>query len=246
MALRFAACGLGLALLAGCVSVPEFRELEREVVQLQRGGPGGGGERLAELGREVAELRDELNRLQGEVEEARHAAKQAMAEARRLRPAAGAIAASEDVAPAQSGGAAKLLVGSLSEEDRSYEQAFALYRKREYAAAIDRFEAFLQTHASSGFSDNAQFWLGVCHFNLGDFEKAVLAFDDVVKRYPDGNKVPDALYRQGVALLEIGKSTAREEAYRPAARQIFEELVRDHPDSERVAETRIQLEKLRR
>ena len=74
----------------------------------------------------------------------------------------------------------------------------------------------------------------------------MLAFDDVVKRYPDGNKVPDALYRQGVALLEIGKSTGREDAYRPAARQIFEDLVRDHPDSERVAEARTQLEKLGR
>jgi len=72
----------------------------------------------------------------------------------------------------------------------------------------------------------------------------VLAFDDVVKNYPEGNKVPDALYRQGVALLEIGNSKGQQSTYQPAARQIFERIVNDHPNSERVPEARRQLEKL--
>ena len=133
---------------------------------------------------------------------------------------------------------------SVSGEIRSYEEAFAIYRSGEYEAAIDRFKAFLQTYPSSEHSDNALFWTGECYFKLEDFERAVLTFEDVVNRFPDGNKVPDALYRQGIALLEIGKQVQDKTAYDAAAHQIFERIVREHAQSERVAEAQRQLERL--
>jgi tol-pal system protein YbgF len=243
MTLRVAALSLALAWVSACVTVPEFRALEREVYKLKRGSGGAGpaGSRLADLGEEVSKLREEIAQLRGAVEEAQHAAEQAMEEARVAREHPRSVAP----APAGSGntGAASG-TARAREEIGAYEEAFRLYRAAEYRAAIDRFRAFLQTHPSSDYADNAQFWLAECYFKLGDHEQAVLAFQEVVQKYPEGNKVPDALYRQGIALLEIGKSTGDEAKYRPAAQQIFERLVTRHPDSERVPEARRQLEKL--
>ena len=240
MSLRVAILALALAPITACVMVPEFRALEREVVELKRGSGGGApsGARLAELGTEVSELRKEVSRLQGAVEEAQHAAEQAMEEARISREHSKLLPP-----PKAPKGEAGPTAGAR-DEIRAYEEAFRLYRAGEYGAAIDRFRGFLQTHASSDYADNAQFWLAECHFKLGDHEQAVLAFQEVVLKYPEGNKVPDALYRQGIALLEIGKATGDEARYRPAAQQIFERLVTKHPDSERVPEARRQLEKL--
>lgn len=130
-----------------------------------------------------------------------------------------------------------------SEEVRDYETAFGLYRAGKYADAIDRFQAFLQTHPSSEFADNALFWMGESYFKLNDFEQAAVAFDRVVKRFPKGNKVPDALYRQGVSLQEIGQRTGQQSTYGPAACQIFRRITDEYPNSERVAEARRQLEK---
>ena len=129
------------------------------------------------------------------------------------------------------------------EEVRDYETAFALYRGGKYADAIDRFQAFLQTHPSSEFADNALFWMGESYFKLNDFEQAAVAFDRVVKRFPNGNKVPDALYRQGVSLQEIGLRTNQKATYGPAACQIFKRIADEYPTSERVSEARRQLEK---
>ena len=134
--------------------------------------------------------------------------------------------------------------GDASREIRDYEDAFRLYRAGDYRRAIDQFEAFLQTHPSSDYADNALFWLGECHFKLGDHERAVLVFEDVVKRYPNGNKVPDALYRQGRALLEIGTRSQQSAAYAPAARQVFQRIVVEHPESDRVLEAKRELERL--
>ena len=231
---------------AACVTVPEYRALEREVEELKtrEGGGGPGGSRLAELGAQVDELRDEIASLRGEVEEARHAADEALSEARAAREAGQAANAGRRRAASDLPPPAAAEPSSLSEEVRSYEGAFRVYRSGDYAGAIDRFRAFLDTYPSSDYADNAMFWLAECHYKLGDPEQAVLAFDDVVKRYPEGNKVPDALYRQGVALIEIGDETGQRDTYRPAARQIFERLVAEHPDSPRVPEARRQLEKL--
>jgi TolA-binding protein len=85
--------------------------------------------------------------------------------------------------------------------------------------------------------------MGDSYFKLNDYEQAAVAFDKVVKRFPDGNKVPDALYRQGVSLLEIGKRTKQQKTYTPAACQIFRRITDEYPNSERVPEARRQLEK---
>mgnify|MGYP000167818175 CR=1 FL=1 len=71
-------------------------------------------------------------------------------------------------------------------------------------ACIDQFLNFLQTHPSSTYAENASYWMADCYFKRGDFKTAVLRFDDVVARYPDGTRAPDALYRQGEALLKLG------------------------------------------
>ncbi len=233
------------ALLAGCVTAPQFYAHEREfdeAMREQRSGQGAVGDaRVAELGTQVDALQDEISRLRGAVEEAEHFAQQALSEARSVRQAMGTSGA----APGNI--AATPALGDptpLSAEIRGYEEAFALYRGGEYEAAIDRFRSFLQNHESSDYADNALFWMGECYAKLGDYERAVLTFQDVVKRYPEGNKVPDALYRQGIALLGIGQRSGDQQTYDVAARQIFEKIVREHPGSERVVEAQRQLEAL--
>jgi tol-pal system protein YbgF len=230
------------ASLAGCITPAEFRELEREVEQLrqaQRGEIAGTDTRVADLGAQVLELEQEVSRLRGQVEESSHLAQQALAasetRAARAKPAP---------EPASPPGAVSPEATAAALEVSEYEEAFRLYRATDYRAAIERFNGFLKSYPSSEYADNAMFWVGECWFKLEDYERAVLTFDEVVKKYPRGNKVPDAHYRQGMALIEIGKRTDDEATYNAAAREIFQKIVTQYPNSERVPEARRQLEKL--
>jgi TolA-binding protein len=36
-----------------------------------------------------------------------------------------------------------------------------------------------------------------------DYENAILSFQDVVDRYPAGDKAPDAMYKQGLSFLAL-------------------------------------------
>ena len=253
-----AAMGILVWVAVGCASVDEFRALEREVIELKRtrNAPTDQQQRLADLGVEVRELREELARLNGTVEQLEFALGQAREELQRSSSyppnegggSAGASGFDPDgsgrpIDAPSSGGAGRPTTG-LSAEVAAYEESFRLYRSGEFSTAIAKFREFLQTYPSSEYADNALFWLGECYFKEGDFASAAVTFEDVAKKFPQGNKVPDALYRQGLALIEIGGKTDQSAAYKGAAREIFQKILDVYPDSERAPEARRQLEKL--
>ena len=97
----------------------------------------------------------------------------------------------------------------------------------------------MQTYSSSTYSENASYWMADCYFKRGDYKTAVLRVDDVVAKYPSGERAPDALYRQGEALLRLGPG------YGKAAGKAFERVVQEYPDSERATEAKEQLRLLR-
>jgi tol-pal system protein YbgF len=125
-----------------------------------------------------------------------------------------------------------------ADEVQSYRNAYAAWRSGDSEACIDQFRKFLQTHPASPYADDAAYWMADCYFKRGEYRTAILRFDDVVKRYPKGNKAADALYRQGEALMKSGP------AYAKAARQAFEQVLSDFPDSPRAADAKKQIEQL--
>lgn len=268
--------------LSGCVTVAEFRKLERKVYELQGGEVGEQSrEQIANLTAELDALSREVDGLRGELEVARHESARALDEARAARaansrpgpppgspggenveatpgadptldPAAdppGGVADGEastgsadpespSAAVEGTPGAAPPGTGSSAAEVQAYRAGLDAWRKGEAQSCIERFREFLQTYRSSPYADDAAYWMADCYFKQGDYKTAILRFDDVVNRYPDGNKAADALYRQGEALLELGPN------YGKAASRAFERVLAEYPDSSRVDEARRQLELL--
>ncbi len=231
-----------IPLVAGCVTVAEFRKLERRVYGMERGGSVGVGDesaRVADLGQQVEELRDELHRLQGRIEETEHQARNAAEEARAARADAARGAGAPPGAPGAATEEPPREDGSSAAELSDYREAYAAWRSGDAEVCIDRFRNFLQTYPSSAYADDAAYWMADCYFKHGDYKTAVLRFDDVVTRHPQSGKAPDALYRQGEALLRLGPGFGK------AAGKAFERVVKEYPDSARAAEAKKQLDLLR-
>lgn len=229
-------------LLGACATVAEHRKLERRIDDLEHGGAsaeGDGRERLAELAVRLDAIEAEMQRISGRLEVAEHRSSEALEEARAARTAAGAAApaasdrnASGAAAPDGGGG------GASAEEVRTYRAAWSTWSRGEPELCIDQFREFLQNYPSSTYAENASYWMADCYFKRGDYKTAILRFDDVVARYPRGERAPDALYRQGEALLRLGPG------YGKAAGKAFERVVQEYPDSARVDEAKKQLELL--
>jgi tol-pal system protein YbgF len=89
------------------------------------------------------------------------------------------------------------------------------------------FREFLRLYPQHDLADNAQYWLAEGYYAQKDYPLAMKEFRRVVERYPQGNKVADALLKVGFCHLALG-STA-------VGRQTLEQVVRSYPRHEAAA-----------
>ena len=234
------------AACAGQVQAPkttgseEVAALERKVVELQRRTTVG------EV--EVARLRQEIARLERELQAARGGGGSAQAppapvedietgpivldsgieedeleEDEVAGPGAGGDSgyAVEDAAPPLAAGAPG--AEQPPEALGLYDDGYTLFHQQRYADAEERFRRYLRLYPDTELADNAQFWIGECHYARGDYAAALDAFTATVERYPQGNKVADALLKAGRSLEALGRIEQ--------ARQTYHELTDRFPSA---------------
>lgn len=85
-----------------------------------------------------------------------------------------------------------------------YESALAALRAHDHDRALAGFRRFVALHPRHDYADNAQYWMGECFYDRGDYTHAAEEFRRVVDRYPHGNKVPDAMLKLGFSLAAAG------------------------------------------
>ena len=66
--------------------------------------------------------------------------------------------------------------------------------------------------------------MGDANYDQGKFNDALELFQDVLRKYPLGNKVPDAMVKVGLCFQNLGKKRQ--------ARQILEQVIAIYPDSQ--------------
>ena len=92
-------------------------------------------------------------------------------------------------------------------EKQEYQQAYNQLRNGNTKESIEQFNAFLIKHPSGLlYANNAQYWLGEAYRVDQNNDAARKAFNDVIEKYPDGVKVPDALLRLGMLEMEQGNN----------------------------------------
>lgn len=86
----------------------------------------------------------------------------------------------------------------------AYQKAFATLKEGRYAEAIHDFKIFLDAYPSGEFSDNAQYWLAEAHYVTKDYGAARIAFEQVIKGFPQSAKIADAMLKIGFIDYERG------------------------------------------
>ncbi|MBS3732153.1 MAG: tol-pal system protein YbgF [Desulfobacterales bacterium] len=109
-------------------------------------------------------------------------------------------------------------------EEELYGTAKQAYDNGEYQTAVQGFELFLEKFPDSKNADNARFWIGEVYFAEKWYEKAILEYENVIKNYPEGNKVRGAYLKQGMAFAKLGENAN--------ARLILQTLIQKYPDSD--------------
>jgi len=204
---------------------------------------------LAQLVTRTDELGRELARVHGKLDELRHRLDGLARQPEGRPPSVAAPPPSEPSArpteprPAPPAPAAR--------EGDLYQTAYIDYTKGNYALAIAGFQELLRQFPDSNLADDAQYYIGEARFSAAreaaakgesarareEYERAAQEFRQVLIRYPQGDKVRTALYKEALVQLELGNPTLAE------ARLQY--VVDKFPGTEEALKAKDDLERLR-
>lgn len=104
-------------------------------------------------------------------------------------------------------------------EAQEYENALNLFKANKYKEAAAAFAGFVKNYPESTVAPSAQLWEGHSWFALQDCRRSADAMNQVVVRWPNSPKAPDALL--GIADCQPAK----------VANKTLENLIAKYPDS---------------
>jgi tol-pal system protein YbgF len=114
--------------------------------------------------------------------------------------------------------------------EQAYRAALTTFRGREHGQAVLDFLDFIATYPRHPLVANAQYWIGEAYYAQRDYRQALAEFQKVAPLVPGSAKVADALLKVGLCQRNL-----RDEA---RARQTWQRLLRDFPQSEAAVKAR--------
>jgi tol-pal system protein YbgF len=118
-------------------------------------------------------------------------------------------------------------------EVKAYDEASNLFRRNDFASAIDSFRAFVKDYPASPLAANAGYWIGISYANVRDYRSALAAQEELIAKYPQSPKAPDALLAIAAIQAEQGDAGS--------ARNTLEDIIARFPSSEAAGKARTRL-----
>lgn len=108
-------------------------------------------------------------------------------------------------------------------EQRTYDNAFALFKAGDYKRSGAAFADFIQRYPQSAYVPSAQYWIGNAYYSQSDYRGAIAAQQTLLKKYPDNAKAPDALLNIASSYIALKD--------RVAAKKTLEALISQYPNT---------------
>ncbi|MFC1769518.1 tol-pal system protein YbgF [Nitrospirota bacterium] len=121
--------------------------------------------------------------------------------------------------------------------EQTYQAAYSLFEEKKYSAAHKAMEEFIKINSTHTLAGNAQFWIGEIHYTNKQYNNAILAYQDVLEKYPKSNKIPASMLKQAYAFIQLGD--------KKAAKGILNNLVQKYPKSDMTGYAKKKLKQLK-
>jgi tol-pal system protein YbgF len=122
-------------------------------------------------------------------------------------------------------------------EKRQFDNALAVFRTGDFAAAQSSLLGFLLSYPSSGYASSALFWLGNAQYATKDYKESMINFRKLLSIAPLHTRAPEAMLAISNCLVELKDLKA--------ARKAMEDLIKLHPNSDAAQTAKDRLSRLK-
>jgi len=108
-----------------------------------------------------------------------------------------------------------------------YMAGYQAFKDGKTGEAREKLASVVKDYPDNEYSDNARFWIAESYYKDGNYEDAILAYEELLKKNPKSAKVPDALLKQGLSFYSLKDEKT--------GKIILDKLIQDYPDSDQAA-----------
>ena len=118
-------------------------------------------------------------------------------------------------------------------ENSDYQEAFNMFKIGRFKGAVSKFKSFNENYPTSELLPSSHYWIGNSYYAMRDFKRAIFVQQELIKDFPDSDKVPDAM-------LNIA-SSQKEINYTTASQKTLKDLIAKYPISEAAIKAKLRL-----
>lgn len=96
--------------------------------------------------------------------------------------------------------------GATDSERATFQRAMSAFESQDFASASSQFDTLIANFPGGPLTGEAHYWKGAAQAGQGDWGSAARSFLESFSGSPQGTKAPDALYRLGISLRELGQT----------------------------------------
>ena len=186
----------------------------------------------------ISQIRTEMRALQGKIEEIQYSALGKTEELERTLRTIGTRVpppegVPEDLLNQDEDGIGRIGGGPAAEQ---FSEALRALRIGDFKNCKSLFRTFVDANPGTAFTDNALFWIGICHDKLGEYDQSIVSYSEVFQQYPAEDRVAPSLFFLGEAFARMGSN---EDAV-----ITLQKLVDDHPRSTFAAKAKQRIREL--
>ncbi len=112
--------------------------------------------------------------------------------------------------------------------EETWRKAMNYFHREKYFQAQQYLKDFALNYSGAPQVDSAQFYMGLCSFQLDDYLTAADEFKRVVSQYPFSKLVGDAAYWEARAYYDLAPSYALDQTYTKQALDAFQRYLEDY------------------
>ena len=118
-------------------------------------------------------------------------------------------------------------------ENSDYQEAFNMFKIGRFKGAVSKFKSFNENYPTSELLPSSHYWIGNSYYAMRDFKRAIFVQEELIKDFPDSDKVPDAMLNLASSQKEIN--------YITASQKTLKDLITKYPISEAAKKAKLRL-----